>query len=78
MSMSDEDAARARLLAYYEQKERESLERAEELRSTLPGVQDKAKRTRLAIELTRLTNLVDEFRAKAEQLRPLLRDVPPR
>jgi hypothetical protein len=52
MLMSDEDAARARLLAYYEQKGREMLERAEEVRSMLPGIEDRAKRTRLAIELT--------------------------
>jgi hypothetical protein len=69
MSMSDEDARQARLLAYYEQKKRESLERAEELRSALPGIPDEAKRKRTTMEVTRLTNLVDEYRDKAEQLR---------
>jgi hypothetical protein len=76
--MSHEDAARARLLAYYEQKEREFLERVEELRARLSDAPDEATPGLLAREVARLTNLADEFRAKAEQLRPMLRDVPPR
>jgi hypothetical protein len=67
-----------RLLAYYEQKEREFLQRAEEVRTRLSDDPDETRPGLLAREATRLTNLVDEFRAKAEQLRPMLRDVGPR
>jgi hypothetical protein len=76
--MSDEDAARARLLAYYEQKERELLERAKKLSETLPGIADEVKRKRTASEVSRITHVAEGHRAKADQLRPVLRDDLPR
>jgi hypothetical protein len=66
------------LLAYYEQKERELLERGEELRGTLPGIPDEAKRARMTIEVTRLVNAAELYKAKAEQLRRMVRGLPPR
>ncbi len=68
--MSQEEAARARLIAHYEQKARETQERAERIRRSMTDLPDEAERVRARIQLGRLSAIVEENKAKAERLRP--------
>ena len=68
---ADEAAARARLLAHYEQRERELTAKLEQIRATLVGLTGEAE-IKAKIQLGRARNLAEDYRAKAARLRDTL------
>ena len=73
--MSEEDAARARLLFHYEGKGREFHERMERLRVSVTEVADEAVRRSINQQLARLTAAAEDNRNKADRLRGLWPDL---
>ena len=68
---ADESAARARLLAHYEQREIELVAKLERVRASMAGM-TKDEEHKAKIQVGRLTSLVEENRAKAAAIRDTL------